>query len=122
MEAKASVRKVRISPDKARLVINLIRHKKVNEALDILSNLNKKAAPIIKKLLISAMANATNNLNLKAEEMYIKACYVDEGKTLKRFSIHAKGRVGKKDRNYSHITIILAEGENIRRSTDGAKG
>ncbi len=121
MEAKAKVRKVRISPDKARLVINLIRHKKVNEALDILANLNKKAAPIIKKLLLSAIANAENNLNLKGAEMYIRACYVDEGKTLKRFSTHAKGRAGKKYRYYSHITIILAKEEKIRRIVNGAK-
>ncbi len=109
MEAKAVAKEVRISADKTRLVINLIRNKGVEEAMDILKNLNKKASRIIIKVLASAVANAENNLGLDKTKLYIKKCHVDEGQVLKRMRMESRGHVGRKDRRYSHITIIVSE-------------
>ena len=78
MEAKAIAKKVRISADKARLVVNLIRGKNINEAMSILKNMNKKAARIVEKVLISAVANAENNHNLNKEKLYVSKAYVNE--------------------------------------------
>ena len=76
MEARAIAKNVRIAPRKARLVIDLVRGKSVAEAEVILSNLNKEAARLIKKVLVSATANATNNLGLKVEDLKVKEAYI----------------------------------------------
>ena len=90
-QAQAIAKMQRISPIKARLVVDMIRGKKVNEALAILSNTNKKAAVMVKNTLNSAIANATNNHDMKLENLYVSEAYVNEGPTMKRFRPRAKG-------------------------------
>ena len=109
MEAKAVAKDVRISADKARLVIDLIRGKDINEAAAILKNLNKKASRIILKVLESAVANAENNLGLQTEKLFIKKAYIDEGRVMKRVKMDSRGHVGRNDRRFSHITVIVSE-------------
>lgn len=109
MEAKALAKTIRIAPRKARLVINLIRNKKVTEAELILSNLNKEAARIIKKVLNSAVANAENNLSLDKNKLYVKEAYVNEGATLKRARMGSRGHVDPIKKRTSHITIIVSD-------------
>ncbi|MDD3821458.1 MAG: 50S ribosomal protein L22 [Bacilli bacterium] len=108
METRAIAKRVRISPIKARLVIDLIRGKEVDEALAILKNTNKKAAPLIQKVLESAIANATNNAGLKREELIVKEAFINEGRTLKRIKARARGSVGHKDHRTSQINIVVA--------------
>ncbi len=108
-EVKAVLKTVRITPRKTRLIINLIRGKKVEEAKAILANQPQKAARIIEKVLNSAIANAVNNNNLKEEELYVKTCFVDEGIVMKRAKMDSRGRVGRKDHKTSHITVIVSE-------------
>lgn|SRR5690606_1865988 len=109
MEAKAVARKVRIAPRKARLVIDLIRGKHVSEADSILRNLNKEAARIIHKVLVSAVANADNNLKLDKEKLYVTKALVNEGQTLKRIRFGSRGHVDPILRRTSHITIVVSE-------------
>ena len=109
MEARAIARRVRIAPRKARLVVDLIRGKDVNEAFAILRNTNKRASRVIEKLLKSAVANAEHNYNMDTEKLYIKETYVDEGPTLKRYRPRAKGRADQILKRSSHITIVVAE-------------
>jgi large subunit ribosomal protein L22 len=92
VETKASVRGVRLSADKGRLVADLIRGKKVDQALNILNFTQKKAAGIVKKALESAVANAEHNDGADIDELKVKSIYVEQGATLKRFSARAKGR------------------------------
>ena len=109
MEARAIAKTVRIAPRKARLVIDLIRNKDVIEADHILSNLNKEAARIIRKVLTSATANAENNLGMNKANLYVAECYADGAATLKRFQPVSKGRAHSIKKRTSHITIILDE-------------
>ena len=109
MEAKAIAKGVRIAPRKARLVIDLIRGKSVAEAKTILANLNKEASRLISKVLNSAVANATNNLELNEENLYVKEAYINEGRTLKRGRAGAKGRPDPILKRSSHITVVVAD-------------
>jgi large subunit ribosomal protein L22 len=109
MEAKAVAKGMRISADKARLVIDLIRNKDILKARAVLKNLNKKAARIIEKVLESSIANAKNNLNLDEAKLYITEAYVNEGTILKRIKFDSRSHIGRKDRRTSHITIIVSE-------------
>lgn len=109
MEAKAIAKKVRIAPRKARLVIDLIRDKHVSEADNILRNLNKEAARIIHKVLVSAVANADNNLGLNKENLFITKALVNEGQTLKRMRMGSRGHVDPILKRTSHITIVVSE-------------
>ena len=109
MEAKAIAKGLRIAPRKARLVIDLIRGKSVSEADIILSNLNKEAARISKKVLTSAVANAENNLSLNKENLYVKACYVNEGQPFKRMKFGSRGHVDPIKRRTSHITVVVSD-------------
>ena len=109
MEAKAIAKTVRIAPRKARLVIDLIRGKNVDEADKILSNLNKEAARISKKVLTSAVANATNNLGLDKANLYVKEAYVNEGQTMKRMKFGSRGRIDPIMQRTSHITIVVSD-------------
>lgn len=109
MEAKAIAKMQRISPIKARLVIDTIRGKKVSDALAILENTNKKAAILIKKVLNSAVANAVNNNGLDANSLYVKEARVDAGPVMKRVLFDSRGHIGHKDKRTSHIVITVAE-------------
>ena len=109
MEAKAIAKNIRISADKTRLVADLIRGKKVDEAMSILKNMNKKAARVIEKVLTSAVANATNNHNLNKDKLYVKETYVNEGPVMKRMIMDSRGHVGRNDRRTSHVTVVVSE-------------
>ncbi|MGB9761838.1 MAG: 50S ribosomal protein L22 [Caldimicrobium sp.] len=115
MRARATAKYILISPYKARLVIDLIRGKKVDEALNILENTPKKAARIIKKVLLSAVANAENNYEMDADKLYVAAAYVNEGPRLKRVWPRAWGRASRILRRMSHITIEVEEREEKRK-------
>ena len=109
MDVKAILRKVRLIPRKGRLTLDLIRGKNVNEAVSILNNTTNKAARIIKKVLLSAIANAENNNELKREKLYVKEAYINEGPTLKRMKPRAQGRADIINKRTSHVTIIVSE-------------
>lgn len=109
MEAKAIAKNIRISADKSRLVINLIRGKKVDEAMSILKNMNNKSARVIEKVLTSAVANAENNHNMKKENLYVYKAYINEGPVIKRMIMDSRGHTGRNDRRTSHVTIVVSE-------------
>lgn len=111
MEAVAKVTHVRIAPRKVRIVINLIRDKKVGEAIGILKNTPKVASPVLEKLLNSAIANAENNHQMDVEKLYISEIYADQGPTLKRIQPRAQGRAFRINKRTSHITLKLQEKE-----------
>ena len=106
-ETKASVRGVRLSVDKGRLVADMIRGKKVDQALNILTFTPKKAAVIIKKALESAVANAEHNDGADIDELKITSIYVEQGATLKRFSARAKGRGNRISKPTCHIFVSV---------------
>lgn len=109
MEARAVAKYTRISPRKVRLIMDQIRGKKVEEALNMLSFAPQKAAFVLKKLIDSAVANAEQNLNLDVDKLYIKRVFADEGPTLKRFRPRAMGRATRIRKRTSHLTVILDE-------------
>jgi large subunit ribosomal protein L22 len=107
METKASVRGVRLSVDKGRLVADMIRGKKVDQAINILAFTPKKAALIIKKAVESAVANAEHNDGADIDELKITSIYVEQGATLKRFSARAKGRGNRISKPTCHIFVTV---------------
>lgn len=107
METKAIVRGVRLSCDKGRLVADMIRGKKVEHALNILTFTQKKAAVIIKKALESAIANAEHNDGADIDELKVTSIYVEQGATLKRFSARAKGRGNRISKPTCHIFVAV---------------
>ncbi len=109
MIAKAHARYIRISPRKIRLVMDAVRGKKVEEALNILSFMPKKGASILKKLIESAVANAQENQNLDVDQLRIAQIYADEGPVLKRWRPRALGRATMIRKRTSHLTVILEE-------------
>ncbi len=105
---RAQVKYVRSSASKARVVLDLIRDKSFGEASDVLNFVERDIAQVIKKCLDSAVANAEHNDGLAAEELYVAACYADEGPTLKRFRPRARGRASRIRKRTTHITVIVA--------------
>jgi len=112
MEAKAILRSARISPQKARLVADLVRGMNVARAADVLTFSNKKAAQLVKKVLQSAVANAENNLGADVDELKVATVFVDEGPTFKRMHARAKGRGNRITKRTSHITVVVGDGKN----------
>lgn len=109
MEAVAIAKGLRIAPRKARLVIDLIRGKSVIEADKILRNINKEAARMSRKVLVSAVANAENNMGLKKESLFVKEAIVNEGQTMKRMKFGSRGHVDPIKKRTSHIRIVVSE-------------
>ena len=109
MAAKAQAKYIRISPRKIRLIMDEVRGKRVEEALNMLSFMPKKGARILKKLIESAVANAQENLNLDVDELRVAKIYADEGPMLKRWRARALGRATLIRKRTSHITVILEE-------------
>jgi large subunit ribosomal protein L22 len=105
METQASLRGVRISAQKGRLVADLVRGKKVEQALNILTFSPKKAAKIMKKVLESAIANAEHNDGADIDELKVKTIYVEKGASLRRFDARAKGRGVRIEKQTCHIFI-----------------
>ena len=108
MEAKAIAKTLRVSPIKARLIIDLIRGKDVQVAQNILNNTNNKSARLAKKVLDSAIANAVNNFEMDANTLYVKEARVDTGPVIKRHMFDSRSHIGHKDRRTSHIIIVVA--------------
>ena len=106
-EVSAILKGVRISPQKARLVADMIRGKKVDNAINMLTFSPKKGAEIMKKVLESAIANAEHNNSADIDDLKIKTIYVDKGATLKRIRARAKGRAAKIQKQTSHITLTV---------------
>ena len=105
---RAQVKFVRMSAYKARQVIDTIRGKEVGEADALLRFTEREAARVIRKCLASAVANAANNDGLDPESLYVSACYVDEGMTIKRFKPRARGRASRIRKRTCHITVIVS--------------
>ena len=106
---RAIARYVRISSRKVKIVIDLIRSKKVDDALAILMYTPKSAAPVVEKLLNSAIANAENNLEMNRDSLYVAEVYANQGPTLKRYWARSHGRADQILKRTSHITIVLDE-------------
>ena len=104
---RAQVRYVRMSAYKAREVLDLIRGREVQHAQEILQLAERDAAIVIKKCLESAMANAEQNDQIDSEELFVSACFADEGPTLKRWRPRARGRATRIRKRTCHITIIV---------------
>ena len=117
MEAKAVARFVRVTPRKARFVIDAVRGKNVHDALAILKFTPNAAARVVEKLLNSAVANAENNFHMNADVLRISQAYVDHGPTMKRIQPRAMGRAYAILKRSSHITIAVEEGEEVARRT-----
>ncbi len=109
MEVKATAKTVRITARKARLVLDEVRGLDVDHAAAFLHYTPNKAARIIEKVLKSAVANATHNHQLEEENLYISACYADEGVTMKRWRPRAKGAASPIMKRTSHITVVVKE-------------
>jgi large subunit ribosomal protein L22 len=110
MQAMAKLKYARISAQKARLVADQIRGLRVGKALDTLTFSPKKGAPLIKKVLESAIANAEHNEGADVDELKVAAVMIDEGPTMKRIRPRAKGRAARIFKRTSHITLTVAEG------------
>jgi len=121
MQTEAVLRFVRLSPKKARFVADLVRGKKVDEAVNILKFSTNRAARIIKKVLDSAIANAENNNGADVDELKVQRIMIDDGPRMKRISPRAKGRADRILKRTSHITISVGDGKNsaTKKATKG---
>lgn len=123
--SRATVKYVRMSAYKARQVVDLIRGKDTAEADAILRFSEREAARVVRKCLASAVANAAHNDELDPESLYVSACYVDEGMTIKRFKPRARGRATRIRKRTCHITVIVSpippEELERRRVRDAAR-
>lgn len=104
---RASAKYVRSSASKVRVVLDNIRGLPVRRADEVLQFTDREAARLARKVLASAVANAVNNDGRDADELFVKACYADEGPTLKRFTPRARGRAGRINKRTAHITIVV---------------
>ena len=113
MEARAQARYVRVTPMKARRVIDLIRGMQATDAQDVLRFAPQAASEPVGKVLASAIANATNNHGMDARDLIVTQAFVDEGPTLKRIRPRAQGRAFRVGKRTSHITVILSDGTAV---------
>ncbi len=120
-EVTAQLKYLRTSPRKLRLIVDLIRGKRVSRALENLAVLNKKQAYTMAKLVNSAIANATNNHSLKADDLVIKTITVDGGPVLKRFMPKAHGRATPVRERTSHVKLVLAVAPKKAKATKTKK-
>jgi len=112
--ARAVARHVRISPMKARRVVDLVRGLPAKEALTVLQFAPQAASEQVYKVLASAVANAENNERLDPDSLLVRSAYVDEGPTLKRFRPRAQGRAYRIRKRTSHITVVVGPAENLK--------
>ncbi len=120
MQAKAKAKTIRISNRKANEVLRLIRYKKIEEAFAILDLSTRKAAPIAKKVLKSAVANATENHGMMAEDLVVTEALATEGPTIKRYKSRAKGRADRISKRTAHINITVVD-DYGKNKLDAAK-
>ncbi len=111
MEAYATHKMAMVAPRKARMTLDLIRGKDINAATAILKNTNTKSSRLIIKVLNSAVANATNNLEMKKEDLVISECFINPGPVLKRIKFGSRTKVDRRDKRTSHITIKVSDGK-----------
>ena len=104
---RASARSIRMSASKARVVLDLIRGLDVVSADQVLQFTEREAARVIRKVLASAVANAVNNDSADAESLFVRACFADEGPTMRRFKPRARGRATRINKRTCHITIVV---------------
>src|ERR1700689_574258 len=110
MEVKAEARYIRVSPQKARLVVDLIRGRKANDAIITLRTVNKRIAPAVEKVLHSAIANAQQkNEDLDVDALYVSEAYVNEGPRQKRVRPAPMGRAYRYQRRTSHIAVVVSD-------------
>jgi large subunit ribosomal protein L22 len=109
MEAQAILRSVRLSPRKTRLIVDMVRGKNIQNALNILNFSNRPSAKIVATLLKSAVANAEQKGASDIDRLYVKTIFVDGGTVLKRFLPRAQGRASKIRKPTSHITVVVAD-------------
>jgi large subunit ribosomal protein L22 len=109
MEAKALARQIRISPQKARLIADLVRGQNVASAINTLRFMPKKGARILRKVIESALANASQNEAIDVDTLYVKTIFIDGGPMLKRIMPRAQGRANRILKRTSHITVVLDE-------------
>src|ERR1041385_2751433 len=114
---KASARFIQMSPQKLRLVANIIRNTPVDLALEQLQFSSKKAALPLAKCINSAVANAIHNFNLRKEDLFIKTLTIDAGPVLQRFKPRAQGRAGAIRKRSSHISVVLEERKMAKRKS-----
>jgi len=111
METYAIHKNAMVAPRKCRMTMDLIRGKKVAEAVAILKNTNTKSSKLIEKVLNSAVANATNNFNANIEDLVISECFVNPGVVLKRVKPASRSRIDRRDKRTSHITVKVSDGK-----------
>jgi large subunit ribosomal protein L22 len=126
VESIARVRHIRVTPQKARRVVNLIRGKQAQEALAILKFAPQGASEPVYKLVASAIANArvkadASNTYLDEQDLYVSSAFVDEGTTLKRFQPRAQGRAFRINKRTSHITVVLATPDEVQAAKASKK-
>ena len=117
MEARASARYVRVTPMKARRIVDVIRGMKADEATAMLRFAPQAASVPVRKVIESAIANAVNTLQADPDQLWIGEAYVDEGPMLKRFRPRAQGRAYRINKRTSHITVVLEPREPVRTTT-----
>ncbi len=111
MEAKAVEKYIRMSPRKIRYVVDMIKAKSIEDAIDILSLTPKIAAIVVKKAIQSAVSNATENHKMKEEDLFISRILVNEGPTLKRFKPRARGRATRIRKRTTHLSVFVSDGK-----------
>jgi large subunit ribosomal protein L22 len=121
MQTRASLRGVRLSAQKGRLVADLIRGLAVDKALNVLAFSPKKGARIIKKVLESAIANAEHNDGADIDELKVQTIFVEQGSMLKRFHARAKGRGNRVNKHSCHIFITVGDEVKARRTAAAVK-
>ena len=115
METKAQAKYIRISPRKARMVVDQIRGKSVEDARLALRFIERAAAEVVENTLNSAVANAEDQHKVRAEALKVSAAYVDEGPTLKRFKPRAKGAASRINKRTCHITVVVSNGKKDKK-------
>jgi large subunit ribosomal protein L22 len=119
--AKASGRHLRLSPTKARRVVDLVRGRHTEEALDILRFAPQAASEDVYKVVASAVANAQNNHGLDPSTLWVGEIYVDEGPTLKRIRPRAQGRAYRIRKRTSHVTVVVESREPVKAAAGASK-
>lgn len=112
-EARATAKHIRLSPRKARSIINTIRGEKVDKAFSILEFSSQKTARIVLKILKSAVANAENNFHLSVDALVVSQAFVDDGPRMKRVWARGRGRADILQKRMSHITVVVKDQSKI---------
>jgi large subunit ribosomal protein L22 len=111
MEAKAVLRQVRISPRKMRIIANLVRGRRVDDAMAMLKSTPKRSGEVIRKLLLSAVANAEHKGQTDVDSLVVRGCSIDNGPIIKRWMARAMGRANRIQRRTSNVTVIVGQAE-----------